>query len=283
MKVVAYGQPERQRGLAASLRGLAKLRIAVEVVTGKPGKGFAAIPCDFAVIEGTRSEHRWVYEAHRDDPNAPPLVILEYGYLKRASHPDNDQARTWQVSIGNLGWVPNFKCAPDRFIGLGIEVKPLREPNPDCPIIVVGDHPGFPDAEDDFRWPEIRHWALSALEEIRKHTSRRVFWRPHPRQAVGIYGFNGLSTGPIDWSKQWACVVFNSNTGNEALIEGCPVFTDGWAGFRQVSNTDLSQIENPKLPDLTDYLHRLAHAQWFIPEIEQGAPFAEYIEKGMLP
>lgn len=283
MRVVAYGRPERQAGLSASVKGLAALGFDVKVFDGKPSRDFTPEPCSFAVIEGTRSEHRWIYEAHRDRKDAPTLLIVEYGYLARASSPEDDKGKYWQVSLNHLGWVPDYQCSSERFDALGVAIGKLREPSDDLPIIIVGDHPGFPDAEDDFRWPDIRHWAVTALDEIRKHTKRRVFWRPHPRQQVGIPGFNGLSIGPIDWAQQWACVVFNSNTGNEALIKGCPVFTDGWAGFRQVSNTDLAGIEAPILPPLDDYFHRLAHGQWLLAEIEKGLPFAEYIEKGLLP
>lgn len=264
------------------MRGLASLGHDVELFDGKPTRDFEARDCDFAIIEGTRSQHRYVYEAHLK-PGTPRLVIVEYGYLKRASSPDDHDERTWQVSLDRLGWVPDYACGPERFDALGVQVEPLRECDSDAPIIVVGDHPGFADAEDDFRWPDIRHWAVTALEKIRAVTNRRVFWRPHPRQQIGIPGFSGLSIGEIDWRRQWACVVFNSNTGNEALIRGCPVFTDGWAGFSQVSNSDLALIEAPTLPDRTEYFHRAAHAQWFLPEIERGDPFAEYISKGVLP
>jgi hypothetical protein len=282
MKVVCYGQPTKQAGLAAAMQGLARLGFEVRLIDGKATKDFSAIECDFAVIEGVRSHHRYIYEAHRDDPNAPPLVIVEYGYIGRATNPDDAGGKTWQVSIDALGWVPKYPCSAKRFERLGVPIEPLRPEDDDKPIIVIGDHPGFADSVDDFRWPEFRHWAETALHEMRKHTARRVFWRPHPRQQIGIPGFSGLSMGPIDWREQWACVVYNSNSGNEALIKGCPVFTDGWAGYREVSNTDLSAIEAPKLPDREDYFHRLAHAQWFLDEIERGEPFAEYIEKGLL-
>lgn len=282
MRVVVYGRQERQPGIASAVPGLQKCGFDVRLFDGKGAPDFEPEPCDFAVIEGIRSENRYIYEGHRRAKNSPPLVILEYGYIRRASSSDNHDDLAWQVSIGDLGWVPDYCCSPERFEALGVKVRPLREPSEDLPVVIVGDHPGYRENIEDFIWPEIRHWALSALAKIRGKTSRRVFWRPHPAVQISIPGFDGLSLGPMDWGRQWAAVVHNSNVGNEALIAGCPVFTDGWAGYAQASNSDLAEIEAPRLPDRQDYFYRLAHAQWTLAEIRSGLPFREYIEKGAL-
>ncbi|MEM8936046.1 MAG: hypothetical protein AAGC77_06535, partial [Pseudomonadota bacterium] len=86
----------------------------------------------------------------------------------------------------------------------------------------------------------------------------------------------------IDWRRHWACVVHKSNSGNEALFGGCPVFTDGDADYGELSNRDLSAAENPKMPDRSDYFHRLAYAQWRLDEIKGGKPFAAYRSMGLL-
>lgn len=280
MRVIAYGQPANQAGLAASLQGLANLQWETVRKPSKFAGRFLPEPCDFGLVEGFRSWHRNIWQSHV--MAGVPIVLIEYGYIARASNPDNDKERFWQVSLNDLGWIPDYPCDGARFSKLGVEIKDWREPDDDKPIIICGDHPGGIDEADDFKWPEIRHWAMTALREIRKHTDRRIFWRPHPAFQMMIPGFNGLSVGEIDWSEQWACVVHNSNTGNEALISGCPVFTDGTAGYRQMSGFDLCEIETPPMPDRQDYFNRLAHGQWLLSEIREGRPFIEYAKQGVL-
>lgn len=282
MKVVAYGRPERQRGLAAAVAGLQSIGADVELIDGKGAEDYyAPDDCAFAIMEGVRGHHRHLWKAHKQ-PGKPPILLVEYGYVARATSPDDDEERTWQIGLNKLGWVPPFECPPDRFEALGLSIAPWRKADPDYPIMICGDHPGYIDDANDFIWPEIRHWALTALEKVRKHTNRKVFWRPHPAQQVFIPGFNGVSRGEIDWTRQWALVVHKSNSGNEALIAGCPVFTDGDADYRELASQSLEEIESPVTPEREAYFHRLAYGQWFPWEIRNGDPFRFYLEKGII-
>lgn len=280
MKVVAYGREERQRGLAAAVAGLRAIGADVEVIDGKGAEDFYAPDCDFAIMEGVRGHHRYFWNAHKRD--GVPILLVEYGYLKRSTSPLDDQEFTWQIGLNKLGWVPEYECPSDRFDALGISMKPWRAPDDDQPIVVCGDHPGYLDESGDFIWPEIRHWAVTALEKLRQATDRRILFRPHPAQQIFIHGYNGLSRGPIDWHSQWACVVHKSNSGNEALFAGCPVFTDGDADYRELSSSDLSQVESPYLPEREAYFRRLAYAQWTLEEIRTGSPFRHYLENGVI-
>lgn len=231
-------------------------------------------------MEGIRSWHRDIWLAHRRA--GIPILLVEYGYLARASAPDNHAERFWQLSVNNLGWVPPDNPGATRFSDLGITPQPWRQASEDKPVILCGDNPGGIDVTDDFRWPQIRYWALTALAQIRLATKRRVFWRPHPAMQAMIPGFNGLSVGDVAWRDVWAVVTHNSNTGNEALFAGCPVFTDGCAGYRELSAMDLAQVETPRMPQRQDYFERLAWAQWTLAEIRTGEPFAEYLNRGWI-
>lgn len=274
------------------LRGLSSLAADVRVIEGGITDPRDVSEADFFVMEGVRGANRLTLEAHQkahqkakeQGRRAPRALLVEYGYAKRASNPDDQENRFWQVSLDRLGRVPNGRCAPDRLAALGFAVPALRTCAPDAPIIICGDNPGLPQFTD-FTWPEISHWAQSAIEKIRKITKRRIFWRPHPIAQVGVAGVNGISLGPIKWADQWACVVKNSNSGNEAFMAGCPVFSDGTASFLDIANKRLEDIEAPWFPDrglAKSYLERLAYGQWLLPEIEKGDPFRYYFASGEL-
>ncbi|MEM8937367.1 MAG: hypothetical protein AAGC77_13265, partial [Pseudomonadota bacterium] len=171
MKVAAYGRLEKQRGFAAAVAGLQSFGADVELIDGKGFNDFSAPGCDFAIMEGVRGHHRHFWNAHKKE-GAPPIVLIEYGYLARASSPQDDESKTWQLGFNKLGWVPKATCPPDRWRRLGLFAQEWREPL-DQPIVVCGDHPGFLDHGNDFIWPQIRHWALTALEKLRRHTNRR--------------------------------------------------------------------------------------------------------------
>lgn len=280
MKVVAYGDPSGQQGLAASLQGLAALGAEVVNRPSRCGPRYYPADCTFAVMEGIRSWHRDIWLAYRKA--RIPIVLIEYGYLARASSPDDHAEKFWQVSVNKLGWAPSDDCDASRFDALNITPAPWRKGDKLKPVLVCGDHPGGIDETDDFRWPQIRYWALTALEQIRKATARRVFWRPHPAFPAMITGFNGLSVGPVNWSDYHAAVVYNSNTGNEALLGGCAVFSDGGAAYTRISGRDLKDIEKPILADRAKLFRQISWAQWTLAEIRQGKPFAEYLKRGWI-
>jgi hypothetical protein len=56
------------------------------------------------------------------------------------------------------------------------------------------------------------------------------------------------------------------------VIEGIPVYLDNslnsWA--REMAFTNLTQLEDPPLPDRTAWLHKIAHIHWSNEEISSG-------------
>jgi hypothetical protein len=57
-------------------------------------------------------------------------------------------------------------------------------------------------------------------------------------------------------------VTHGSNAGNEAVILGCPVFTDKSCAAALVGRTDLSLIESPIYPDRQPWLNSLGYSQF---------------------
>lgn len=284
MRVLAFGRPSRQRGFSAMVEGLRFCGHSVQVMDGAGGEFSRLPPFDFAVMEGVRGYHKHIHKAFQSK-DARPLLIAEYGYLKRASSELNDEANYWQLSLKTLGWAPVEECPSDRFDALGLDIKRPKVVSKTAPVIVCTDHPGVLDQYDDFKLSEVNYWAKSARDKIRKYTDRPVFLRTHPAQSIFIHGFDGWSRGDIDWSEQHACVTHNSNVGNEALINGCPVYTDGEAAYREISDPDLVSINQPWVPNVEvkrKFFARLAYAQWTLAEIRKGIPFTHYLEKGWL-
>jgi hypothetical protein len=130
---------------------------------------------------------------------------------------------------------------------------------------------------------DITHWVFTTIKNIREHSQRPVIIRPHPgdktahdfeylkKHFTNIY----VSTNPAlldDLKNCWAVVNHNSSPAVAAAIEGYPVFiTDPIRSqCAEIANTDLSNIENPTLPDRQTWANRLAMFHYNFRELERG-------------
>ena len=68
------------------------------------------------------------------------------------------------------------------------------------------------------------------------------------------------------------CVVtHNSTAAVDAATYGIPVFlTSDLCLAWDIGAHDLKQIENPVMPDRTQWLHDLAYANWTLQEVRDG-------------
>ena len=75
-----------------------------------------------------------------------------------------------------------------------------------------------------------------------------------------------------DLKNCWAAVGYNSTPNAVAAIEGIPVYVDdpvhSWA--KDVAFKDLSQIEDPEMPDRTTWLEKIANIHWSNDEVRSG-------------
>jgi hypothetical protein len=127
----------------------------------------------------------------------------------------------------------------------------------------------------------MEQWVRETIAKIKKHTSRRIVVRPHPRSQIrekfvdavieiprkieGSYdGYN------IDYG--YHCVI-NHNSGPpiQAAIEGTPVICDQSSLAFPVSEK-WENLENPQLPDREEWFLKLCHGEWTVDEIGQGIP-----------
>jgi hypothetical protein len=70
----------------------------------------------------------------------------------------------------------------------------------------------------------------------------------------------------------WAAVNYNSSPVVGAAIEGVPIFVCNpeKSQSREIANTDLSQIENPLLPNRQQWVERLSMFHWNFDELRSG-------------
>jgi hypothetical protein len=136
-------------------------------------------------------------------------------------------------------------------------------------------------------------WMNLTIASIRKYSNRPIIVRAHPgdKKIKSILKINhknvSLSTNENlvdDLRGAWATVVYNSSPSVASIIEGVPAFlTDTIPQHSQsfdVANTDISNIENPVMPDKQPWVERLAMCHWNFDELKSGEAwqfFKKYI------
>lgn len=211
--------------------------------------------------------------------NNKPVIVLEVGGLRRnksfkvAINGVNRKADFANQNVDDKRW-PLFKH----------ELKPWQQRGQT--IILLGQHHA---SEQWAGLPDMRTWFESQVQQIRKYTDRPIQIRPHPRNNVGFdvkkYKNVTLKNPVIDTSKiddtdfkdtlkdAWAVVNHSSNPAMEAVINGIPVFVSEASLCYEVGNISLETINNPVMPDRTEWANKLSYTEWFPDEIQKGLPW----------
>lgn len=174
----------------------------------------------------------------------------------------------------------------DRFRKLNVPIKPWRS-NTDGDIIVAGMSGKGANAEG----LEPEQWERWAVEELRKHTKRRVVYRPKPNwHGSGEIAGAGLQRGHPQGDdvysvllRTYAVVAHHSNVAVDALLEGVPVYVvDGIA--RVLGQRDLAKIEQPIRPEGREqWAYDAAYTQWNIDEMASGQAWRHLKEERLVP
>jgi hypothetical protein len=207
-----------------------------------------------------------------------PVIVLEVGGIKRGT--------TWKVGLNGINRDAYFGDSNNddsRKRLLGLEVKPWRTSSKY--ILLCGQH------DKSLQWqdmPRMSNWFLNTYEEIRKHTDRPIIFRPHPRCRLehierglthvtrqeprhvnGTYdsfdmGFNDIH----------CTISYSSNPGIHSVIEGVPAFVSPSSLAYDVANDIdfLHDIEQPLIPDRTQWLNDYAWTEFTVEEISAGLP-----------
>lgn len=128
-------------------------------------------------------------------------------------------------------------------------------------------------------------WLDQIIARIRIHSDRPLVVRLHPGDGTRTKTQDKLRKkygDSIEISQQgniredlencWACVGYNSTPNVVAAIEGVPVYVDdpvhSWA--QEIAMPNISKIEDPPLPDRTDWANRIANIHWSNQEVKTG-------------
>ena len=107
---------------------------------------------------------------------------------------------------------------------------------------------------------KMEDWLDTIEVRVRQHTTRKVKVRPrkdkHPLDR--------------DLLNCWALVTHSSNVAVDAVLSGVPVFTEPTNPAAPIANFDLSQIEQPLMPDRTQWFNSLMYQQFTVPEMRSG-------------
>jgi len=128
-------------------------------------------------------------------------------------------------------------------------------------------------------------WLDNTIAKIRQYSSRPIMIRMHPGDGtrekqihkiqkkygstVSISVHENIREALVDC---WCTVGLNSTPNVVAAIEGVPGYIEdpvhSWANG--IAFTDLSLIENPPLPDRSDWIHKIANIHWSNDEVTTG-------------
>ena len=132
-------------------------------------------------------------------------------------------------------------------------------------------------------------WLQNTINTIKKYSDRPIKVRMHPgdgKKQEQIDRINKIYSNTISISQEdnirdalhdcWCAVGYNSTPNAVAAIEGIPVYVtdpkNSWAG--DIAFRDLSQIENPAMPDRTDWINKIANIHWSNDEVKSGKLWA---------
>ena len=228
------------------------------------------------LFNGRMGGNRDIWE--RNVRQSKPTIVLEVGGIKRGT--------TWKVAINGINRDAYFHengKSNDRATQLGLQLKPWR--NDGEYILICGQH------DKSLQWknmPRMSQWVMSKIEEIQKHTKRPIMFRPHPRcrlEAIEHQYKNVFRqeprhiTGSYDdfdmgFNNVYATISHSSNPGIHSILEGVPAFVSSSSLAYDVANDIdfLHDIENPLMPDRTQWLNDYAWTEYTVNEIAAGLP-----------
>ena len=136
---------------------------------------------------------------------------------------------------------------------------------------------------------DVQDWAIQTINLLRQYTDRPIVIRAHPGDKASKEYLNprspkcrikfskavSLSTNVNlvdDLKNCWAAVNYNSSPVVGAAIEGVPIFVMDPAKSQcnNIANTDLTQIENPQMPNRQPWVERLSMFHWNFDELRSG-------------
>jgi len=207
-----------------------------------------------------------------------PVIVLEVGGIKRGT--------TWKVGLNGINrdaYFGDTGMDSNRSSLQRLKLTPWRTSGEY--ILICGQH------DKSLQWskmPRMSNWFLNTYDEIRKHTDRPIIFRPHPRCRLehierGLKNVirqeprhvtNTYDDFDMGFNNIWATVSYSSNPGIHSIISGVPSFVSNSSLAYPVANdiNFLHNIEDPVMPDRTQWLNDYAWTEYTISEIKAGIP-----------
>lgn len=130
---------------------------------------------------------------------------------------------------------------------------------------------------------DVVQFFRETVHKIRQHSNRPILVRTHPgdrKSTIYMKNLVGpnvrISTNTTlleDLQNAWATVVYNSSPSVASVIEGIPSFVidPEYSQSAEVSDHDLSKIENPTMPERLHWVQKMAQCHWSQDELASGA------------
>ena len=235
-----------------------------------------------------------------------PLITFDGGLLSSFGNVSTSSDHHFRVSLYtpmNDGDFLSDNSPGDRWEMLvkkfNVKYESWRKSNQDDPIIFVMQ------PKDNWSMNELDpiDWFNGVYEKLRPATDRKFIVRPHPNNVSNIVERENELPDDVeiqytqkyfkgDEKKYYrfnfqdaianahAVVTHNSTASVDSCIRGIPTFcTSDLALCWDVCNKDLNDIEAPKTPDRTQWVHDLGYKLWSIKEIKDGTVYKRFKSK----
>lgn len=253
------------------------------------------VDCDVAVIQG------WQHEKGKTAPHLQLRQnIIDYQksknkytcvadsnlflYATKENHPHHYLRYSFNGVFPSNGIYFDDKPDPKRWqqikTDLNLQVENIKN-NGSHILLCLQRNGGWSMGKTD-----LIEWIHYIHGKVRKHSSRHIIIRPHPKdykspEYLKTLNFKKLSNTSVSYNKTfeedlqntWAVINHNSSSIVGPIIKGYHAFvTDPEnSQCREVVNTDLRSIENPNIYDRQGWLERISMFHWKFDELEDGS------------
>jgi len=224
---------------------------------------------------GRMAPNKQIFEKAKRNKNN--IIVLEVGGLNRGT--------TWKIGLNGINRDAYYGPSQNnnsRVKKLGIELKEWKN-NYNGNIVLTTQH------RMSGQWAHPRQmdtWIVETIKNLRSYTDRKIVVRSHPRCPIKINQNqyknvdlelpkkipNSYDNYNFDPSSAYAIINWSSNPGVQAVLNGIPAFVGPSSLAWDVANQSYKTINQPVLPDRTQWLNDLVYTEWTETEIITGDP-----------
>jgi hypothetical protein len=284
MKIAAFYSEEYERLMIRALKTEAK-RFGVGVIpcTISEWKNQQVRPrSDGAIIISMTANRQPIWEHYRGQ--GKPVIYMDKGYVRLAG---DFKTMFWRMAVNDLQPIEYLRNLVPEIPKWRTMGQPLLARHSGPHVCVAGSTNRY---HSWYGLPKSQEWAHQVVDEVRRHWSGPILWRPKPSLFKRGLAFtvpgtilddtkHGLET---TLSKCRLLVTHGSAVGCNAIWAGVPATTLGPGVAWDVSSrTVLEGIERPRFPteeERLEWCGRLAAVQFTVGEMERGAVWKHFFE-----